>query len=162
MKRRSTTKPAPPRDLHEDWSAFLRLLRAERVKFLIVGGHAVAAHGRPRTTVDLDIFVEASPGNARRVLRVLDAFGFGDQGATLAHFSEPDRVTMLGRVPYRIDLLTSIDGVAFADAYANRMTAPLAGMKLPFIGRAELIRNKATAARPKDLADIALLAEVPG
>jgi hypothetical protein len=145
--------------LHGDWQEFLRLLTVHRVRFIVVGAHAVAANGRPRLTADLDIFVEPTPANARKVLAAVEAFGFAGMGLTEARFSRPDNVTMLGRVPFRIDLITGIDGVSFAQAWAGRIRGRLGTGKVAFLGRKELLKNKLASGRPKDLADIALLAE---
>jgi hypothetical protein len=147
-------------ELNSDWREWLRLLTACRVRFVIVGGHAVAANGRPRLTADLDVFIEPTRANARRVLQALHAFGFGDLGITEDRFSQPDKVTMLGRVPHRIDLITGIDGVSFREAWRGRMLGDLGGMRVAFLGRAELLRNKLASGRPKDLADLALLTEL--
>ncbi len=146
-------------DLHSDWKEFLSLLRAHRVKFLVVGAHAVAANGRPRLTADLDIFVEPSATNAKRVLAAIEAFGFAGMGLTAARFARSDNITMLGRVPFRIDVLTGIDGVTFARAWRGRIVGTFGGMRIAFLGRRELLRNKLASGRPKDLADIALLTE---
>jgi hypothetical protein len=100
--------------LPSDWSELLRLLRAHRVRFLIVGAHALAAHGRPRYTADLDLFVEPSERNARRLLGALEEFGFGGLGLWVADFATPGKVVRLGRAPMTVDLLTSISGVSFA------------------------------------------------
>jgi len=143
--------------LHEDWIAFLRLLRGHRVRFLVVGAHAVAAHGRPRLTADLDLLVEPTLENGRRVVRALEEFGFS--GLAPERVRQPDLVVFLGREPFRIDLLTSIDGVTWRSAWEGRLRGELGGVPLAFLGRSQLIRNKKAAGRPKDLADVALLAE---
>ncbi|MCC6806132.1 MAG: nucleotidyltransferase [Deltaproteobacteria bacterium] len=141
--------------LHEDWIAFLKLLNAHRVRFLVVGAHAVAAAGRPRFTADLDIWIAPSTANARRVVAAVAAFGF--PGLTVERLEHPDVVVFLGREPFRIDLLTSIDGVAFEPAWRHRTRAMLGGVRVGFLARKELIANKRAAGRPKDLADLALL-----
>lgn len=143
--------------LHDDWSEFLRLLNARRVRFLVVGAHAVAAAGRPRLTADLDVWVEPTLVNARRVVRALAEFGFG--GLTPERLTEPDTVVFLGREPFRIDLLSAIDGVSFSVAWRGRTRGTLGGQRVSFLGRRDLIKNKRAAGRPKDLADIALLTE---
>jgi predicted nucleotidyltransferase len=143
--------------LHEDWIAFLRLLRERRVRFVIVGAHAVAAHGRPRLTADLDILVEPTLENGRRIVRALEECGFS--GLDPAKVEQPDLVVFLGREPFRIDLLTSIDGVTWRSAWEGRLRGELGGVPVAFLGRSQLIRHKKAAGRPKDLADVALLAE---
>lgn len=145
--------------LHEDFRDFLRLLRSHRVRFVVVGGHALAAHGRPRYTGDLDVFVEPTPANARRVVAALRDFGFGSVDLVEADFATPGRVAQLGVPPVRIEILTRISGVDFSRAWAGRITARVAGVDVTFLGRRELLENKRAAGRPKDLADVALLEE---
>lgn len=144
-------------ELNRDWSAFLSALIARRVRFVLVGGHAVAGHGEPRLTEDLDVFVEPSPKNAARLREALVDFGFGDVAPVVAALAEIDKVFMLGRKPWRIDVLTGIDGVTFAEAWASRVEAEFASKPLFVIGRAALVKNKRAAGRPKDLADVAAL-----
>lgn len=146
--------------LHDDWIEFLRLLNAHRVRFVIVGAHAVAAHGRPRLTADLDVLVEPTLANARRVSDAIAAFGFGE--IEPRELTCPDKVIYMGREPFRIDVLTSVDGVTFRRAWGGRLRASLGGVRVAFIGRADLIANKRAAGRPKDLMDIALLEEAAG
>jgi hypothetical protein len=146
-------------DLNSDWKEFLRLLVAHRVRFVVVGAHAVAANGRPRLTANLDVFVDPTMANAKRVLAALEDFGFTDMGLTAARFARSDNVTMLGRVPFRIDILTGIDGVSFKKAWAGRLHGKLGKMRVAFLGRTELLKNKLASGRPKDLADVALLNE---
>lgn len=143
--------------LHDDWIEFLRLLGANRVRFVVVGAHAVAAHGRPRLTADLDLLVEPTLDNGRRVVRSLQQFGFS--GLDAQSLTQPDVVVFLGREPFRIDLLTSIDGVTWKSAWAGRLRSHLGGVKVAFLGLRQLLRNKRAAGRPKDLADVALLTE---
>jgi predicted nucleotidyltransferase len=140
-----------------DWSEFLKLLISHRVRFVLVGGHAVAGHGEPRFTEDLDVFVDATIANARRVREALIAFGFSASVPAAAALAAPGKVWMIGRKPWRIDLLTSIDGVVFRDAWKGRISVDFDGQKLPIIGLDELIRNKKAAGRPKDLADVSAL-----
>lgn len=144
-------------ELNQDWSEFLCALIARRVRFVLVGGHAVAGHGEPRLTEDLDVFVEPSPANARRLRDALIDFGFGAVAPTAEHLAQADKVFMLGRKPWRIDILTGIDGVTFSAAWATRVEAEFVARPLYVIGRAALIKNKRAAGRTKDLLDIALL-----
>lgn len=143
--------------LHPDFSAFIGCLIAREVRFLVVGGYAVAAHGHPRYTGDLDIWVMVHPENATGVVAALDDFGFGDLGITTSDFAMPQRVVQLGFPPVRIDLLTSIEGVDFEACHPRRIEVDLAGMSVPFIGHADLLRNKEAAGRPQDAADAAAL-----
>lgn len=120
----------------------------------MVGGYAVAFHGRPRFTKDIDVFIEASPDNAERLLSALTDFGFGSLGLTIGDFTTPGRIVQLGVAPNRIDLLTAIDGVTFADAWAHRVPGPFGAATVDYIARADLIRNKQASARPQDLLDV--------
>jgi len=139
-----------------DFTDFLKVLAQYEVKALIIGAFAVAFHAKPRFTKDLDIFVEATSENAVRLLRAIDAFGFGSLGLTVKDFA-PGRMTQLGYPPHRIDLVTSIDGVRFDDAWASRVAGKYGGVDVWYIGREDLIRNKTAAARPQDLMDLAIL-----
>jgi hypothetical protein len=133
------------------------LLNSHRVEYLVVGAWAVAFHGRPRYTGDVDIFLRRDPANATRMMQVIEAFGFGATGLTQADFLKANCVVQLGVEPNRIDLLTGISGVEFAEAWMARVTASLAGLEVHFISRDLLIRNKRAAGRDKDLGDIRLL-----
>jgi len=148
-------------DLSRDWSEFLCALIARRVRFVLVGGHAVAGHGEPRLTEDLDVFVEPSLANARKLREALVDFGFGDITPSAEELAKPDRVFMLGRKPWRIDVLTGIDGVTFARAWESRVEAEFVARPLYVIGREALIANKRAAGRDKDLLDVALLDRSP-
>lgn len=145
--------------LHDDFREFLRLLISHRVRFVVVGAHALAAHGSPRYTGDLDVFVEPTAANARRLLAALHDFGFGALGLVERDFTRANRVAQLGYPPVRIDVLTGISGVGFGEAWRGRRRARLAGLQVPLLGVDEFIKNKRAAARPKDLADIALIQE---
>jgi len=155
-KRRSASTIALPRD----WRELIGLLSSHAVRFLIVGAHALAANGRPRATQDLDIFVEPTVANARRLAKALAAFGFTQLAAEWREFTKPDRMATLGAVPLRIDVMTSISGVPFRDAWKGRLRARLGPIEVPFLGVSELKRNKLASGRPKDLADLAMLEEI--
>ena len=146
-------------ELPEDWSEFIGLLLAHRVRFLVVGAYALAANGRPRATQDIDFWIEPTRPNARRLCAALAEFGFPALAGAVEDFSTPHRMATLGRPPYQIDLMTSIDGVSFDSAWRNRITAPFGRSRLGFLGRVEMLRNKRASGRPKDLADVALLEE---
>lgn len=146
--------------LPPEWSEFLDLLLRHRVRFLLIGGHALAVHGRPRATLDLDVFVEPTLENARRIGAVLEDFGFRRSATEWRHFAEPDRMMTLGREPLRIDILNEISGVRFATAWKNRASGVLDGRRVQVIGIRDLRRNKRASGRPKDLLDLALLDEV--
>lgn len=145
--------------LPPDWQEFLKALLSENTRFLLIGAHALAFHVEARLTEDLDVFVEPSHENARRVHSALVTFGFGSVAPTVDELATKDRVFMLGRKPWRIDILTGIDGVTFEEAWTGREEADFHGIRLPMIGRAELLKNKRASGRKKDLVDVALLEE---
>ena len=136
----------------KDFREFIALLNSQRVKFLIVGGHAVTFHGNPRFTADLDVWVATDPVNAARVEKAIKEFGFG-RLFKAGDFSKPGYAVQLGRQPYRIDILTSIDAVDFATAYKRRKVLKAGGLELPFIGLDELLLNKRATGRRHDLED---------
>lgn len=142
--------------LFEDSRDLLDALDDARVRYLIVGAHALAAHGLPRATADLDVWVEPTADNAVRVLSALVAFGarVAHHGIDEADLARPGTVYQLGLPPRRIDLLTSISSVDFPEAWNKRFEAPVEGRLLPVIGREALIANKRASGRPKDLLDI--------
>lgn len=141
--------------MNRDFVEMLSALIEARVEFLIVGAHALAAHGRPRATGDIDIWVKPATANAERVLVALKAFGAPLFDLTLDDLSRPGIVFQLGLPPYRIDLLTGISGVTFEEAWPDRLISEIEHLSVAFIGRAALIKNKRAAARPKDLVDAA-------
>lgn len=147
-------------ELPTDWSAFIALLRSHRVRFLIVGAHALAAHGRPRATQDLDLFVDPTPANAVRLGAALREFGFVALSRVARRFARPFQIASLGREPQRIDLLTGITGVTFREAWKDRVDLQLAGGTVAVLGRASLIKNKSSTGRAKDALDLELLREV--
>lgn len=136
---------------------FVDLLRAfidADVRFLVVGAYALALHGRPRATGDLDVWVDATPENAGRVMRALAAFGAPLGEIAVEDFSREGVVYQLGVAPGRIDILTRLTGLTFADAWHDRVRRPFGDIDVDFIGRASFIRNKRATGRPMDLADI--------
>jgi hypothetical protein len=150
-------------ELPPDFKEFLFCLTSRGVRFLIVGAHALAAAGLARPTQDIDVLVEPTKANARRLALALTDFGFGEMAkAAEAHFSRPDRMATLGREPIRIDVLSSISGVTFARAWKGRTTVPVGDLELPFLGLAELRATKRAAGRPKDVDDLHRLDEVLG
>jgi hypothetical protein len=145
--------------LPRDWSELIASLCSHRVRFLVVGAHALAVHGRPRATGDLDILVEPTLANAKRLGGALEEFGFHELAAQSARFAVPDRMATLGREPLRIDIMTSVSGLSFAQAWSGRVRVRVDANQVSFLGRRELVENKRAAGRPKDLLDIALLEE---
>lgn len=147
--------------LSRDFLELLSLLNETRAEALVVGGYAVAFHGAPRATGDIDIWVRPTPENAERVLEALRAFGFGGVGLTTEDFTRPDAVVQLGHPPQRVDLLTGVDGLTFEEAWPRRIETTLDGVRVCFVGREDLLRNKRASGRPRDLADLDLLGELP-
>lgn len=145
-----------PNQSHDAGELFV-LFERHGVRALIVGAHALAVHAKPRFTNDVDVFVEPSRENAARVVAALQEFGFGSIGLTPDDLSTSGRVVQLGFPPNRIDLMTSIDGVPFDEAWSGRVTGTYAGHRVSYIGKAELIRNKEASGRAQDLADVELL-----
>lgn len=149
-------------ELDPDFSEFIACCVGREVRFLVVGGYALAAHGHPRFTKDLDVWVWVDPDNARRLVRALDDFGFGSLGLTESDFTEPGVVVQLGHAPKRIDILTSIDGVRFDDCWPARLEIGIGGVAVPFIDAAHLVVNKRASGRLQDLADAEALGAEPG
>ena len=146
--------------LSKDFVEFVECLTQHRVEYLLVGGHAVAFHGWPRFTKDIDFWIRPSADNALRILTVLHEFGFGDVGLEATDFSEPGKVIQLGIPPNRIDLVTAIDGVVFESAWDRRVEAEYAGLPLYIIHLDDLLQNKRTSARPQDLLDLEKLTAI--
>jgi len=140
--------------LERDRREFIELLNARDVRYVIVGAFALAHHGRPRYTGDIDFFVEASPENAERLNQVLEYFGFANVGVVEEDFTAADQVVQLDVEPYRMDLMTSISGVSFVEAWTTREYGDLDGLQVPYISRELLKRNKAAVGRKQDLADL--------
>lgn len=143
--------------MNRDFVEMLSALCAAGAEFLIVGAHALAVHGHPRATGDLDLWVGRSPENAERVLAALRAFGAPLFDLTAVDLTTPGTVFQIGVPPCRIDILTDITGVDFGPAWNRRVVHEVLGQPLPFIGREDLLANKKAAGRPKDLGDVARL-----
>jgi hypothetical protein len=144
-------------ELNPDFQEFLRSFVSHDVRFLIVGGYALAAHGHPRYTKDLDVWVWMDPSNSARIISALEQFGFGELGLTPGDFEEPDVVVQLGREPQRIDILTFATGLVFDEAYEHRVEIDIGGLSVPFISPEDLRTNKLATGRLRDLADAAEL-----
>jgi hypothetical protein len=145
--------------LNEDFTDLLQALISEKAKFIIVGAFALAAHGVPRTTGDLDLWIETTPENTDKIWKALLNFGAptGVLGISKQDLATPNLVVQLGLPPRRIDLLTEISGVSFEEAWPARMLKTIDGLELPFIARDLLIKNKRATGRPKDLLDVSIL-----
>ena len=135
----------------------LQALNEANVRFLVVGAYAVGVHGHPRATKDFDVWVEASEANAPRVLAALRTFGAPLMGLTEAELRSPGVGLQIGVPPVRIDLLTKLSGVEFAEAWPHRLEATFGETTCGVLGLEELLRNKRASARPQDLADVAAL-----
>jgi len=147
--------------LADDFRDFLAELLKVDARFLVVGAHALSVHGVPRATLDLDVWIDSTPANARRVWRALAAFGAPLETLQLqeSDLVRPDTVVQLGMPPYRIDILTGVSGVPFAEAWDDRVEADFGNLRVPFMGRAAFVRNKRATGRKKDLADLESLGE---
>jgi Nucleotidyl transferase of unknown function (DUF2204) len=143
--------------LNQDFSDILSSLNAEQAEFLVVGAYALAAHGFPRATGDIDIWIRRSPENAQKVLRALARFGAPVADLSEADLCSPDLVFQMGVEPGRIDLLTKISGVEFDAAWMRKVKVSLANIELFVLSRSDLLTNKLAAGRDKDLGDIAWL-----
>ncbi len=143
--------------LPKDFVELLALLNERKVRALIVGGYAFVYHTRPRTTKDIDIWVEPTPQNVQGLLAALDDFGFGSLGLKADDFLAPGRFVQLGYPPRRIDLMTSLKGVDFEDAWKGRVEDVIGDVKVCILGVPDLIRNKRAVGRPQDKADVAVL-----
>lgn len=146
--------------LNEDFRDVLAELLSARARFLVVGAHAVAVHGIPRATGDLDVWIDPDPDNVPRVRAALIRFGAPVEalGISLQDLAQPGMIVQIGVPPRRIDVMTSVTGLAFEDAWASRVIHRVDDLEAPFIGRAALLANKRAVGRPKDLADIEALA----
>jgi len=144
--------------MNRDFVEMLSELSGARTEFLVVGAHALAAHGIPRATGDLDIWVRATPNNADRILSALKRFGAPLFDLTREDLAREGTVFQIGIPPSRIDILTRISGVAFDEAWPRRIVVEIEGLSVPVLGREDFIANKRASGRPKDLADLTLLA----
>ena len=147
-------------EIQQDFKDLLKCFSEHGVEFIIVGGYALAYHGAPRFTGDLDLFIHSSPDNAKRVLRALDQFGFSFPNLSEDDFRSPGKVIQLGVPPIRIDLITSISGVSWDAANAHKEAAHYGDVAVFYLGKAEFIKNKSATGRKKDLADLEALGEM--
>jgi len=143
--------------LNQDFKEFIKSLNDNAVRYLVVGGYAVALHGYPRYTKDIDIWVEMTSENAARVIKATNQFGFGSLDLNAADFIVPDQIIQLGYPPRRIDILTTLPGVEFSDCYILRVIIPMEGVPVNFIDLDNLKKNKKASGRHQDLADLEAL-----
>jgi len=141
-------------ELNQDFKEFIQLLNEKQVEYLVVGGYAVAFHGYPRYTGDIDIWVAISKENAEKVMQVLKDFGFGSLGISEEDFLKQDLVIQLGYEPIRIDILTSLTALSFAECYDFAVLANLDDLLVKFINLENLKKNKLATGRQKDLGDV--------
>ena len=146
-------------EVQPDFRELLALFNAHKVKYLIVGGYALAFYGSPRATGDIDIFIQPVPANAKRVHAALNQFGFGSVGLSACDFEKSDRVIQLGVPPVRIDIMTSLTGVSWTAAYKNRVKGKYSDVPVFYLGRHQFLLNKRSIGRKKDQADLEALAE---
>jgi hypothetical protein len=139
--------------LSKDFKEFIELLNVHSVRYLIVGGYAVAFHGYPRYTKDLDVWIELSPENADNLIKALEEFGFGSLGLKPQDFLVSDQIIQLGYPPNRIDILTTLKQVKFEDCYKEKVELEIQGLNISFIDLENLKQNKRATGRPQDLAD---------
>ena len=140
--------------MNPDFLDLLRAFAAADVRFMLVGAYALAVHGRPRATGDLDVWVDATADNAQRVLRALERFGAPLDQISLSDLATPGVVFQIGLPPRRIDILTDLTGLSFDTAWPRRVRKPFGELEVDFIGREDLITNKRATGRTRDLADI--------
>ncbi len=140
-------------NIPKDFREFIQLLNSNNVRYLVVGGYAVAYYGYPRYTGDIDFFLECTEDNASAVIRCLEEFGLQSLGISRKDLLSPNQVIQIGYPPLRIDLLTAVDGVLFENAWDNRVIVDLEDLKVNFIGKDDLNTNKRSTGRLKDQAD---------
>jgi hypothetical protein len=147
-------------ETQQDYRDLLASLNAHGVEFIIVGAYALAYHGAPRLTGDLDILVDASAENSTRVMNALKEFGFESLDLAAEDFQQPDNVIQLGVPPLRVDILTTLTGISWAEAFSGKVAATYGDVPVFYLGREEFIANKRALGRQRDLADIEALGEI--
>lgn len=140
--------------LAQDFEDFVKLLNKHHVDYMVVGGYALAFHGKPRHTGDLDIWINRSETNAVKLVSAIKEFGLASLGLTKSDFMQEGYVTQIGYPPLRIDILNTIDGVKFEDAYPNKLIIDVDGIEIKYIGLREFIVNKTASGRSQDIADL--------
>ena len=143
--------------VEEHFEEFIRLLNHHKVKYLVVGAYALIYYTHPRNTGDIDFFIKTSAGNAKKILKVLNDFGFKSLDLKENDFMKSDSIIQFGLIPNRIDIITEISGINFDDAFKNRVTGKIGNQKVFFISPQDLLKNKKAAKRAKDIADAELL-----
>lgn len=143
--------------MHDHFLQFIRLLNEEGVEYVVIGGFAVAKHGHPRYTGDLDILVSGTPGNAEKLVTVMLRFGFSPYDFDVDDFLGYERFVSIGDEPYKIEIITRTMGITFEETYTNRIQVLNQGVQIDFIGYSQLIANKLAVGRPKDIQDVEAL-----
>lgn len=146
-------------ELSPEFLAFLKCLNDEKVDYLLIGGYAVNLHGYTRATVDMDVWIATSPENAGKLIRAFDRYGFDVDGMSESIFTEPRSIVRFGEAPLKIEVVTTIGGVEYAECRTNAIEVEVAGLTIPVIGLKDLRINKAASGRPKDLVDLEHLPE---
>lgn len=146
-------------EVQPDFRDLLELFNRHQVEFMLVGGYALAFHGVPRYTGDMDVFVRVSAKNAMRIMAALNEFGFGSAGLATEDFLKENMVVQLGVPPVRVDIVTSLTGISWEEAYSNKVQGKYGNVPVFYIGRQEFISNKKATGRHKDLADLEALGE---
>ena len=146
--------------INSDFRDLFVALNAAGCRYLLVGGYALAAHGAPRFTKDLDIWIEPEAANTARVVNALESFGAPSQHLADVDFTAPDTIFQIGVPPSRVDILSSIDGVTFADGWAEKASMSFGGVPITVLGRRQLIQNKRAVGRLQDLADVERLEQL--
>ncbi len=142
------------KQLPDDFRDFLKLLISNKAKFLLIGGYAVNCHGYPRSTGDIDIWIESSKENAKKVLKCIEEFGFTNTGLEVDTLIEKDKVFRMGHPPLRIEVLTGITGLEFNTAFENKVFFEIETLQIPTISLEDLKINKKASGRSKDLDDL--------
>jgi len=146
-------------EIQQDFKELLESFNAHGVEYIIVGGYALAFHGAPRFTGDIDLYVKPVRENAERIIQALEAFGFESLGLSAEDFTSTNKVIQLGQPPVRVDLMTSLTTVSWDKAEAGKVRGEYGGISVYFIGKDDLVANKRGLGRKKDLADLEALGE---
>lgn len=147
-------------NIEKDFEDFVRLLNDHQVNYMIVGGYALAFHGKPRHTGDLDIWIAVSNDNANKMEQVIKDFGMASLGLQKSDFLEAGLITQIGYPPLRIDILNEIDGVSFDEAYQNKAIIDIDDLLINYIGLDDLIKNKISSGRHQDISDVVALRKI--
>lgn len=146
-------------EIQPDFKELLALFERNKIEYVVVRAFAMAFHGAPRFSGDIDLYVRPTPENAQRITKTLTEFGFGSLGLKEDDFSRPGEIIQLGQPPVRIDLITSISGVTWEEAEKGKVLGHYGDVPVPFLGRAQFVANKRASGRKKDLADLEALGE---